>query len=99
MMIDVALADGRTTLRFTSRGQLIALIKRDPELIDGLAAERCWIDRGQGEGFKPARVQYLRKFQIALITQLDREDADAFLAEHAPELLKGKPRPSKASTP
>lgn len=99
MMIDVALSDGRITLRFASRGQMIALIKRDPEMIDGLAAERCWIDHGQGEGFKPARVQYLRKYQIGLITQPEREDADAFLEQNAPELLKGKPRPVKASAP
>ena len=99
MMIDVALSDGRTTLRFASRGQMIALIKRDPEQIDALAAERCWIDHGQGEGFKPARVQYLRKFQIGLVTQLDRDDADAFLKEHAPELLKRKPRDPGVTEP
>jgi hypothetical protein len=98
MMIDVSLADGHTVLRFASRGQMIALIKRDPEQIDGLAAERCWIDHGQGEGFKPARVQYLRKFQIGLVTQLDREDADVFLEKNAPELLKRRHDP-EASTP
>jgi hypothetical protein len=91
MMIDVHLADGRTVMRFASRGQMIALIKRDPAQIDETAAERCWVDRGQGEGFKRARVQYLRKFQIGWIDQLDRLDAETFMREHAPELLR-KPR-------
>ena len=88
MMIDVHLTDGRTVMRFAARGTLMALIRRDASEIDGTAAERCWIDRGQGEGFKPARVHYLRKYQIGYIEQPDHGVADAFLRENAPELRR-----------
>jgi hypothetical protein len=105
MMIDVHLSDGRTVMRFASRGTVVTLIKRDPDQLDAHQSERCWIDRGQGEGFKPARLQYLRKHQIGWVEQLDHADADAFLAEQgegfkrALELQRRKPRDPGVTEP
>lgn len=86
MMIDAHLTDGRTTLRFASRGPLITLVQRDPTTLDTNTSVRCWINRGQGEGFLPCRLQYVRKHTLGWVEQLDHEMSATFLAEHAPEL-------------
>lgn len=88
MMVDVHMTDGRTIFRVTSRGPVVQLIQRDPEKLDESSTFKVWIDRGQGEGFKPARLYYLKKHSIAWVETIPGQDADAFLAEHAPEVLE-----------
>lgn len=86
MMVDVHLYGG-TVMRFAGRHSLITLLRRDPETIDEARALRAWIDRGQRDGFQPARLQYVKKTTIAWIEQIHGEERDRWLAEHAPDVL------------
>ena len=87
MMVDVHIYGG-AVIRFVSRGQMITLIRRDPATLDQGHALAVWIDRGQGEGFVRARLQYVKKSAIALVEQVPVDARDAWLAEHAPDVLE-----------
>lgn len=102
MMIDVHLTDGHTVFRMLDRARLVQLIKREPALLEQDRPLGVWLDRGQGEGFEPARLQYLRKHQISWVEQVTAAVRDPFLAQHAPaelERIRRKEHEHRASEP
>lgn len=99
MMVDVHLVDGRTVLRFAGRRSMVELIRRDPETQD-LTSIHGWIERGQGEGYHPIKMQLLRKGQIGWVEAIAVPVRDAFLLENDPDQLafiRGKEAESRAT--
>lgn len=78
-MVDVSLADGRTVLRFRSRGQFIALLRRKPEGIDEERHVRCWAlwHRDQ-EDFEPAVMSYIRANSVAFVRVIEGAERERF---------------------
>lgn len=83
-MIDVRMADGRTTFRFWSRGQFISLLKRKPEEIDkeryvnGFAR---WHTDDENP-WEPVKLTYIRPNSISFVRVVPSQEREAFEAAY-----------------
>lgn len=80
MMVDVHLYDG-IVFRCKSRGQMIALLKRDPQLLDEHGPISTWVRWHPESEWEPARACYFRKASIRLVVMVPPAERQAFEAQ------------------
>lgn len=86
MMIDVHMADGRTTFRFKSRGQFIDLISRNLSKLDENRAVACWVRWHAEEEFIPCRIMSVRANSVAYTQAVFGDERDAFDTQFPPPI-------------
>jgi hypothetical protein len=99
MMVDVHLADGRTTFRFARRGQMVTLMCRKPQELgegDGTGSVWAWVRWHPENPFEPIRLQQLRPASVAFVRQVLPDERDEFLASLPEDQRPVMPRPLAA---
>lgn len=90
MMVDLQMKDGRTLLRFATRGKAVEAMTRRPLTME---AENhrgvlCWaLWHTKQTEWSPTRMVSINPSSVAFVRQVPVEERDQFLEEHDPELL------------
>ncbi|MET0601874.1 MAG: hypothetical protein ABW167_07780 [Baekduia sp.] len=107
MMVDVHLRDGRTILRFRTRGAFQAAIKSDPLTLDERRPVKCWrtyevVQGGTGDiirqQWEQTACHHLGKPSVANVMAVSDEDRRDFIARFPDAADLPKPAPP-LSTP
>lgn len=83
MMIDVKLADGRTTFRFWSRGQFIATLKTKVEGLDEaryISAFARW--QKDDTTWEPVKLFHVRPNSVSFVRLVERAEREEFEEEY-----------------
>lgn len=77
-MVDAHMKDGRTVFRFSKRGKLIDLCKRDPFKLDEDQSLACWVRWNPGDDFVHCRLTNVNKSSIAFTREIFGEERAEF---------------------